>query len=73
MAKALLGHLGAVDPRLLEEVRRLQRRVHDLEAEVARLQIENEALAEAVAQTHVSEDDLLSLADHSLQDHAVAR
>ena len=36
MAKALLGHVGiGPDLRLVEEVRRLQRRVKELEAELA--------------------------------------
>ncbi|MBX6372559.1 MAG: hypothetical protein IRZ02_09940 [Acidothermus sp.] len=45
MAKALLGHLGGPDPRLLSEMRRLQQRVRDLEEECLRLQAANEALA----------------------------
>lgn len=48
MAKALLGHVGGPDPRLVTEVTRLRRRVHDLEAEVLRLQAENDSLADAV-------------------------
>jgi hypothetical protein len=36
MAKALLGHVGmSTDLRLAEEIRRLQRRVKELEAELA--------------------------------------
>ncbi|HET6986899.1 MAG TPA: hypothetical protein VFI00_09795 [Kribbella sp.] len=49
MAKALLGHLGGTDPRMLEQVRLLNRRVADLEAHVMRLQAENDHL---VAQVH---------------------
>ena len=45
MAKALYGHVGGPDPRMLSEMRRLQRRVRDLEAELARLQEENDVLA----------------------------
>ncbi|HEX6469991.1 MAG TPA: hypothetical protein VF069_12915 [Streptosporangiaceae bacterium] len=45
MAKALLGHVGGPDPRMVAEMRRLQRRVRDLEAELVRLQAENDALA----------------------------
>jgi hypothetical protein len=48
MAKALLGHVGGPDPRLITEVRRLRRRVHDLEAEVLRLQAENDSLTDAM-------------------------
>ncbi|ABK53343.1 hypothetical protein Acel_1571 [Acidothermus cellulolyticus 11B] len=45
MAKALLGHLGGPDPRLLSEMRRLQQRIRDLEEECLRLQAANEELA----------------------------
>ncbi len=48
MAKALLGHVGGPDPRLVTEVRRLRQRVHDLEAEILRLQAENDSLTETV-------------------------
>jgi hypothetical protein len=48
MAKALLGHVGGPDPRLVTEVMRLRRRVNDLEAEVLRLQAENDTLADAL-------------------------
>lgn len=47
MAKALLGHVGTLDPRIVTEVQRLRRRVTDLEAEVGRLKAENDDLAEA--------------------------
>jgi len=56
MAKALLGHLGGPDPRMLSEMRRLQQRVRDLESECLRLQAANDELhAEA------AHDDLLTL------------
>ena len=55
MAKALLGHVGGPDPRMVAEMRRLQQRVRDLEAELVRLQAENDALATA------TEDDVMSL------------
>lgn len=45
MAKALLGHVGGPDPRMVAEMRRLQQRVSDLEAEVVRLQAQNDALS----------------------------
>lgn len=48
MAKALLGHLGGSDPRLLDQLRMLNRRVADLEAHVMRLQAENDHLVAAV-------------------------
>ena len=55
MAKALLGHVGGPDPRMVAEMRRLQQRVRDLEAELVRLQAENDALATA------ADDDVMSL------------
>ena len=45
MAKALLGYVGGPDPRMVSEMRRLQQRVRDLEAQLVRLQDENDALA----------------------------
>ncbi len=48
MAKALLGHVGGPDPRLVSEVRRLQLRVSELEAHVMRLQAENDSLSAEV-------------------------
>ncbi|MBR7836292.1 MULTISPECIES: hypothetical protein [Actinospica] len=48
MAKALLGHIGGTDPRMLAEVRRLQQRVRDLEDQLGRAKAENDALAAAV-------------------------
>ena len=44
MAKALFGHVGGPDPRMISEMRRLQQRVRDLEAELVRLQEQNDAL-----------------------------
>jgi hypothetical protein len=57
MAKALLGYVGG-DNRLLEENRRLRRRLADLEAVVLRLQAENDALA-----ARVHDGDLLVVPD----------
>jgi hypothetical protein len=56
MSKALFGHVGGPDPRVVSEMRRLQQRVRDLEAELVRLQEENDALA-AVAH----DEDMLVL------------
>ena len=56
MSKALFGHVGGPDPRMVSEMRRLQQRVRDLEAELVRLQEQNDALA-AVAH----EEDMLVL------------
>jgi hypothetical protein len=56
MAKALLGHLGGPDPRLLSEMRRLQERIRDLEYECLRLQAANDALS-----AEASHDELLTL------------
>jgi hypothetical protein len=47
MAKALLGHVGGPDPRMLSDMRRLRRRVRDLEAQLARMQQEHDVLAAA--------------------------
>ena len=55
MAKALLGHVGGPDPRMVAEMRRLQQRVRDLEAELVRLQTENDTLAA------VADDEVLAL------------
>ncbi|RJK98248.1 hypothetical protein [Vallicoccus soli] len=52
MAKALLGHMGGTDLRLVAELRRLQLRVKELEAEVADLQRENDALGAEVQGLH---------------------
>lgn len=49
MAKALIGHVGGPDPRVIMEMRRLQERVRILETEVLRLRAENDALAAGVA------------------------
>lgn len=62
MAKALFGHVGGPDPRLVDEVRRLRDRVRDLEAELARVTATNEAL---MASVHV-EDDLRFLDEPAL-------
>lgn len=51
MAKALLGYVGGPDPRMQSEMRRLQQRVQDLEAELLRMQEENDALS-AVSDEH---------------------
>ena len=56
MAKALLGHVGiGPDLRLAEEVRRLQRRVKELEAELA------EARTAQALEAAVSAPDLLAI------------
>ena len=59
MAKALLGHVGSPDLRLVDEVRRLRSRVQDLETELARVIATNDAL---MASVHV-EDDIRLLTD----------
>jgi hypothetical protein len=48
MAKALIGHVGAPDTRVIMEMRRLQERVRTLETEVLRLRAENDRLAAGV-------------------------
>ncbi|MDQ1604423.1 MAG: hypothetical protein QOE01_2268 [Actinomycetota bacterium] len=52
MAKALVGHVGGLDPRVAFEVRRLRERVRDLESEVIRLRAENDALS-SVTDSHL--------------------
>lgn len=49
MTKALLGHVGGPDPRLLAEICRLRHLVRDLEAEILRIRQDNDALAVASA------------------------
>lgn len=44
MAKAIFGHIGGPDPRLLAEVARLRRLAVELQSEIDRLRGENEAL-----------------------------
>jgi hypothetical protein len=64
MAKALLGHVGGTDLRLVDEVRRLRSRVSELETELARVSAANEAL---MASVHVDDDiRLLTLDEPAL-------
>ncbi|MPZ60088.1 MAG: hypothetical protein GEU93_02095 [Propionibacteriales bacterium] len=53
MAKAILGYVGGPDPRLFEEARRLRVRVRDLEAQILRLQAENDSLVTALHEGEV--------------------
>ena len=53
MAKALLGHVGGHDARMVFEVRRLQQRVRELVSEVRDLRAENDALASAVTPSNL--------------------
>jgi len=49
MAKALFGHVGlGADPRLVDEVRVLRRRVSELEGELRRVQASHDALVASV-------------------------
>lgn len=65
MSKALFGHLGGSDPRLLAEVTRLRSRVGELERENeelrARLLIDGPALAGEVGLEEVALDGGLAL------------
>lgn len=45
MAKALRGHIGGPDPRMLAEMRRLQQQIRDLESGLVRLQEDNDVLS----------------------------
>jgi len=49
-SRGLYGHVGGPDPRMVSEMRRLQQRVKDLEAELTRLQEENDVLAAEVGE-----------------------
>ncbi|MDT0304678.1 hypothetical protein [Streptomonospora wellingtoniae] len=57
MAKALFGHVGGPDPQMVQEMRRLQKRVHDLEDEISRLQARNDQLSAAVTDVAVPATD----------------
>jgi hypothetical protein len=59
MAKAIYGHVGGPDPRMLAEMRRMQRRIAELESEVLRVRAENDALCAALHR-----DELLTLELH---------
>jgi hypothetical protein len=59
MAKAILGHVGGPDPRILAEMRRLQRRVVELETELMRVRAENDILS-----TELHRVELLSVELH---------
>lgn len=60
MAKALMGHVGGTDLRLVSELSRLRTRVRDLESQVLRLQSENDALGE-LHRTQLHDEDLITL------------
>ena len=60
MAKALLGHIGGPDPRLLAEMRRLRQQVRTLEAELVRLRQENDVLS-----TETDDDMLVSVREQA--------
>lgn len=63
MAKALLGHLGNSDPRMVAEMRRLQQRVRDLEDQLNRVQSENDSLAAAAARAAAFDSELFAVAE----------
>ena len=56
MAKALLGHIGGTDLRMTAEMRRLQQRVRDLEAQLTQAQAENDTLAAALRSDEFDRD-----------------
>ena len=59
MAKAILGHVGGPDPRMLAEMRRMQRRIAELESELMRVRSENDSLCAALRR-----DELLTVELH---------
>lgn len=59
MAKALFGHVGGTDQRLVDEVRRLRGRITELETELARVRALNDTLVAGVT----VEDDLSTLTE----------
>lgn len=64
MAKALLGHVGGPDPRMLSETRQLRRRVRDLEVQPARMQQEHDVLAAAAGRHTKSGGPVMATLDH---------
>ena len=61
MAKALFGHVASgADVRLIDEVGRLRRRVHELEQELSATRADNDRI---VASLEVRDDDLMRLSD----------
>jgi hypothetical protein len=60
MAKALLGHIGGTDLRMVAEMRRLQQRVRDLEDQLVRVQAENDSLAAAVSTATTLDHELFA-------------
>jgi uncharacterized protein YlxW (UPF0749 family) len=56
MAKALLGHIGGTDLRMSAELRRLQQRVRDLEAQLTQAQAENDTLSAALRSDEFDQD-----------------
>jgi hypothetical protein len=56
MAKALLGHIGGTDLRMSAEIRRLQQRVRDLEAQLTQAQAENDTLSAALRSDEFDQD-----------------
>ncbi|MGQ0626126.1 MAG: hypothetical protein ACT4PP_15945 [Sporichthyaceae bacterium] len=61
MAKAILGHIGGPDPRMINEMRRMQRRIAELESELRRVRAENDALAAELHSAELHSGDLLTV------------
>jgi cell division septum initiation protein DivIVA len=66
MAKALLGQYAIHDDRLASEAARLRARVHDLQALVERLQVENDRLRSEVVLLESDTRDTSETADARL-------
>ena len=73
MAKALLGHVAAVDHRMVAEMRRLKQRVDDLEAYVSRLEDENATLAAHANLDRSLDSELRSELDRAGRQPALSR
>lgn len=63
MAKAILGHLGGPDPRMLNDMRRMKRRIAELESELMRVRAENDSLCAALHSHELLDSDELLAAE----------
>jgi len=67
MAKALFGHVSmGTDPRLVAEVTRLRRRVRDLEDELARIRVMDDAINDALGDAVLTSSEVADLREPAL-------